>query len=91
MLCFHPQLYILDFYNILFFIHYNVIIILGVEMEYVNQTELSSTAAGALKGFLPLFYLVPPAQSTFKTVAEVPNYVNQVYYTTKSWVKASIM
>ena len=28
--------------------------------------------------FLPLFYLVPPSHSSFKTLREVPNYLDEV-------------
>lgn len=46
-----------------------------VEVNMVtNQTIVSKVA----KGVLPLFYLVPPSRSSFKTLPEVPDYVQKV-------------
>ena len=39
-----------------------------------NQTIVSKVA----KGVLPLFYLVPPSHSSFKSLPEVPDYVQNV-------------
>lgn len=37
------------------------------------------------RGLLPLFYLVPPSHSSFETLQEVPNYLNEVMLIDGSW------
>lgn len=39
---------------------------------------INNTVARVLQGFGPLFYLVPPSKSSFKSPNDVPNYVQEV-------------
>ena len=46
-----------------------------LDLQEMNASQLVSKVA---YGALPLFYLVPPSQSSFKSIPEVPNYVRKV-------------
>lgn len=51
------------------------------EMGTMNTSQIVSKVA---YGALPLFYLVPPSQSSFQTIPEVPEYVRKVSLPSKS-------
>ena len=45
------------------------------KLQEMNASQIVSKVAYEA---LPLFYLVPPSQSSFQTIPEVPNYVRKV-------------
>ena len=47
-------------------------------MESFNYTGVEHIVKGVAKDVLPLFYLVPPSQSSFATLEEIPKYVVKV-------------
>jgi hypothetical protein len=44
----------------------------------MNFTQLSGTRF--FKGFLPLFYVITPKESSFEALEHVPNYVGKVHF-----------
>jgi hypothetical protein len=49
-----------------------------VELGNFTEMNASQLVSKVAYGALPLFYLVPPSQSSFQTIPEVPNYVRKV-------------
>ena len=52
-----------------------------LDLQEMNASQLVSKVA---YGALPLFYLVPPSQSSFQSIPEVPDYVLKVSSPEKS-------
>ena len=49
-----------------------------MDLQEMNAMNASQIVSKVVYGALPLFYLVPPSQSSFQTIPEVPNYVRKV-------------
>ena len=56
-------------------------------MASFNYTGVEQMVKGVVKNVLPLFYLVPPSQSSFATLEEIPNYIAKVSGHSRSVVK----
>ena len=52
--------------------------IMELELESLQEMNASQIVSKVAYGALPLFYLVPPSQSSFQTIPEVPDYVRKV-------------
>ena len=47
-------------------------------LDGLQEMNTSEIVSKVVCGALPLFYLVPPSRSSFRSISEVPNYVEKV-------------